>query len=94
MNKWIKAAALAAALPLAACGSGPSDADISKALADFAVSMGASEKQAAPKSLTESKCSKAPDADAWDCAFLLEGDPRRARFVKFDAGWKLVGGLN
>ena len=93
MNKtWIKAAVLAATLPLAACGSGPSDADISKALTDMLVSLGSSEKDATPKSLTDSKCAKA-EGDAWECDFLVEGSAHRGRFVKFGDRWKLVGQL-
>jgi len=88
-----KSAACAALLSLAACGSGPSDDDISKALTDFAVGLGATEKQATPTSLKDSKCSKAEGGDAWECDFLVEDAPHHGRFVKFGDRWKLVGQL-
>ncbi len=100
MNKWIKAAALAAALPLAACGSGPSKDDVAKALNAYIVEMMG--KQDAPSTVKEAKCEKAADADAFECDFTAEGGDfvaiagptHRGRFVKFDAGWKLVGQLH
>ena len=91
-NFFVKTAACAALLSLAACGSGPSDSDIAKALTAFAVDMGVPEKQAAPKSLKDSKCSKS-EGDGFDCDFLVEDAPHHARFVKFGDGWKLVGQL-
>jgi hypothetical protein len=91
-NLWIQSAALAALLPLAACGSGPSDADIAKALTAFAVGMGVPEKQAAPKSLKDAKCAKG-EGDGYECDFLVDDAPHHARFVKFGDGWKLVGQL-
>lgn len=93
MNKLsTTAAACAALLALAACGSGPSDGDIAKALTAFAVDMGVPEAQAAPKSLKDSKCAKS-EGDGFDCDFLVEGAPHHARFVKFGDAWKLVGQL-
>ncbi len=90
---WLKSSACAALFSLAACGSGPSDADIAKALTDFAVSLGATEKQAAPRSLKDSQCSRS-EGDAWECDFLVEDAPHHGRFVKFGDRWKLVGSLS
>ena len=88
-NLWLKSAACAALLSLAACGSGPSDADISQAMtaAMSGLDMGKQE-------IKGSKCAKAAEGDAWECDFLFEGSARHGRFAKLGDGWKLVGSLN
>jgi predicted small lipoprotein YifL len=87
-NLRIKSAALAALLSLAACGSGPSDSDVSQAMtaAMSGLDMG---KQV----IKDSKCAKAAAGDAWECDFLWEGSARHGRFAKLGDGWKLVGQL-
>lgn len=88
---FIKPAACAALLALAACGSGPSDDDIGQAMTGLMAQIAGSDK-VEKQTIKDSKCSKA-DNDAWECDFVWEGAARHGRFSKFDGRWKLVGQL-
>ena len=87
-NLWLKSAASAALLSLAACGSGPSDDDIGQAMTAALSGLDAGKQE-----VKGSKCAKASEGDAWDCDFMWEGNARHGRFAKLGDGWKLVGQL-
>ncbi len=97
MNKHsVRAATLAALIPLAACGSGPSSDEVAKALnAYVAMLVGPQKNEAVVK---DSKCEKASDGDAFECDIALgggdfaamAGPTHHARLAKLDGGWKIV----
>jgi len=90
-NLWLKSAACAALLSLAACGSGPSDDDIGQAMAAVMGQIAGAD-QVGKQAIKDSKCSKT-DNDAWECDFVWGDTARHGRFAKFGGNWKLVGQL-
>lgn len=96
MKLSIRAAALAAILPLAACGSGPSDSEVSKALNAYVAAMVGPQKSEAV--VKDSKCEKASDGDAYECDIALgggdfaemAGPTHHARLAKLGGDWKIV----